>query len=147
MSDTSEPQRLESALTRKVEAERLIEQVAHAVSPGSKPRPSGAGSDYGPSECTAPRTGQVYYTISRQFDAPSGKTGADLVPALRASFERHGFKTANQEDVGEFVRFLGETQYVGFNVLAYNTSRLVQINLDTECGSPEPSSPDTATAP
>ncbi|HEU5008654.1 MAG TPA: hypothetical protein VFT67_16900 [Jatrophihabitantaceae bacterium] len=145
MSDTSEPHRVESALTRKAEAEHLIDQVAHDVVPGANVRAEQA--DIGPSQCTSPLKGQVYYTIQREFDAPSGKTGADLVPALRAAFEHHGMQTENQETVGDRIRFTGGTDYVGFAVLAYNTSRLVQINLDTECGSPESSTPNTATAP
>lgn len=146
MTDGPHTQQVEPALTRKAQAEQLIEQVAAEVSPGSKPRPSGPGADYGPSRCTAPLQAQVYYTISRQFDAPAGKAGADLVPALRAAFEKRGFKTANQETAGDHVGFLGATKYVGLNVLAYNNSRLVQINLDTECGSPEPAD-STATSP
>lgn len=129
---------VESAVARKAQAERLIDEVAREVVPGVQVRLAEPGPNAGPTPCTSPLKGQVYYSIFREFDAPVGKTGADLVPALRAAFGRHGFTTAGQEKAGDNVSFLGSNSYVGFNVLAYTSSRLVQVNLDTECGSPEP---------
>lgn len=143
MADTSDPHQVETAAARKQQAERLIDQVVRDVVPGAKVRAE--QPDIGPIQCTSPLHGQVYFTIQREFDAPTGKTGADVVPALRAAFEKHGMQTENEETVGDHIGFTGGTDYVGFNVLAYNTSPLVQINLDTQCGSPEPS--DSTAAP
>jgi len=123
------------------QAESLVAEIAAAVSPGAKVTNNGA--DYGPSDCTAPLSGLVYYSISRQFDAPHGKTGADLVAQLIEQLHAHGYRTDTPNTLGDYVSFEAQTDYVGLDVLAYKQDGLIQINIDTECGAPDDG--DTAT--
>ncbi|MCL2781366.1 MAG: hypothetical protein FWD74_07765 [Actinomycetia bacterium] len=137
---------LEPATQRVTEAEQLLTQIATAVSPGAKLSKYDDQGRYSAepdvwTACTAPLKGQVYKGIVRFFEAPAGRTGADLAPALMRQFEAHGFHISHNgaiNDVGDHVDFRGQTQSTDFSLLAYKNSRQIQINFGTQCGSPPP---------
>jgi hypothetical protein len=131
---------VESALARKAEADRMVREIAAALSPDSAVR--AFTPDIDPTPCTAPLNGQVYYTISREFDAPIGSSGADLIPGLIAQLRARGFSTDQPNTLGDFVSFVAANTYVGLNALGMKRSRTVRINIDTQCGTPEPGSQD-----
>lgn len=139
----------ESALDRVAEAEKLVADIAVAVSPGSVV--TKGGDDVGPTDCTSPFKGQVWYTISRAFNSPAGTTGSSLLPAIIDQLHNRGFKTDTVNPLGDLSTVNAAGGNVGVGVLAYHESRLIWINVDTQCGAPSeqdlfPSAP-TSTSP
>jgi hypothetical protein len=131
---------VESALARKAEADRMVREIAAALSPDSAVR--AFTPDIDPTPCTAPLNGQVYYTISREFDAPIGSSGADLAPGVIAQLRARHFEIDEPNTLGDHISVTAGTNVVDLSVLAMKDSRTVRINIDTQCGTPEPGSQD-----
>jgi hypothetical protein len=127
---------LVSAATRVKEAEALITAIARVVVPTGTITPNGLA--IGPTDCTAPYRGQVYWSISRFANIPARlhKTGQDLIPAVQTELGRHGFWVTNDGPGAGFTELRGGNDVVGFSVLGPDSKPLLQFNIDTQCGAP-----------
>jgi len=141
-SDVSE--HVQSAEFYLEQARQLITDIAAVVAPGSKPALVG-GSPGVSAYCTAPLTGLVYYSVSRDFDARDGASGASLIPAIIPLLHSHGYRTGRQGQTAGWASVPAETDYVGLSVMGNPDGPTVRITIDTRCGTPEPDGVDSAT--
>jgi len=115
------------------QARQLITSIAETVAPHSAMHaPLG---DSGPMDCSAPLRGLQYYSIDREFDAPAGKTGADLLPAIATELHKYGYQTMNSEVAGQ-AGLRAATTLADMVVTGSYTSPLVHFGIETQCGTP-----------
>jgi hypothetical protein len=118
------------------EAEQLIADIAHTIAPTATV--SVYETDTGPTPCSAPFEGDVWWTITRLVHIPKGQgvNGKDLIPAVAAQLEQRGYWVDNDGPHGAFTRLRAGTTLVGMSVLGYTDAPTIQFNIDTECGTP-----------
>jgi hypothetical protein len=138
-------EQVQSAEFYRDQAIQLITDIAAAVAPGSKLTPGGGAPWVGPVGCTAPLTGLFYYTVSRDFDARDGASGASLIPAIIPLLHSHGYRTGPQGATAGWASVPAQTDYVGLRVMGNPDSPTVRININTRCGTLAPSGVDSAT--
>jgi hypothetical protein len=129
------------------QAVQLITDIAHAVSPGATvPDVDSDGAPWvGPTPCDKPLQGLVYWSVDRDFDAPEGKTGADLIPAVAEQLREHGFSTSGLEQTAGWASVRASTKYVGLLAMGDPNGRTVRIGIDARCGLPAPDGGDPGT--
>jgi hypothetical protein len=125
-----------AATTYVHQAERLIADIAHTIAPGSTVTKDEA--DTGPSDCTAPFKGDVYWTITRLVHIPKsqGMTGQDLIPAVTSQLKERGYEVTNDGPGAGYTRLRAGTDVIDMSVLGYTNAPTIQFNIDTECGTP-----------
>jgi hypothetical protein len=125
-----------AATTYVHQAEQLITDIAHAIAPGYTI--SDFTSAAGPTDCSAPFKGDVWWTIFKLVHIPKsqGVTGQDLIPAVTAQLEERGYWVDNDGPGAGYTRLRAGTTLVGMSVLGYTNAPTIQFNIDTECGTP-----------
>jgi hypothetical protein len=135
-----------TAIVYLEQARAMVAALAQAVVPGVAVKQT--GSDGPPSKCEAPLTGLTYFSIFRDFDAPAGRTGASLLPAITAELKKQGFVTAAAEPGGAFTVVNAEKdKKVGVAAMGSPTSSLVRIGVSTRCGKPTAADDDVDMEP
>ena len=141
VSDTTE-----TAIVYLQQARAIVVALAQAVVPGVTVKQT--DSDGPPAKCEAPLSGLAYFSIFRDFDAPAGRTGASLLPAITAELKKQGFLTAPAEPGGAFIFVNAEKdRKISLAAMGSPTSSLVRIGVDTQCGKPTPADDDVDMEP
>jgi hypothetical protein len=135
----------ESAGVYRDQAIQLITDIAAAVAPGSTPTPLDGAVAVGPAPCTAPLKGLYYYSIGRQFDGPTGSTGADLIPAITDQLRQRGFQINPLGTHGPELVLGAATQWLDLSVMGAIDGPSVRIAIDSRCGT-NPDNPPSPTA-
>ncbi len=142
----SVPENTETAIAYLTQARQMVAQLAQAVVPGATLRQT--GSDGPPRDCAAPLKGLTYFSIFRDFDAPSGKTGASLLASITAQLKEMGFITAASDTQAAFVVVNAEKdKKVGVAAMASPTTSLIRIGVSTQCGRPTSADDDVGIDP
>ena len=136
----------QTAIVYLQQARSMVAALAQAVVPGATVKQT--GSDGPPQDCRAPLTGLKYFSIYRDFSAPSGHTGESLLPAIATELKKQGFITSAAETGGAFVVFQAEKdKKVGLSAMGSPTSSLVRIGVSTQCGTSSPADYDVGIEP
>ena len=136
----------QTAIVYLQQGRQLIADVATAVVPGAVVKQT--VSDGPPGNCKSPLSGFVYFSISRDFDAPGGHTGSSMLPAIAAELKSRGFSTTPTESGGAFdTLHATKDDEVGVAAMGSPSSSLIRIGLDTQCGKPSAEDDDVGIAP
>lgn len=141
VSDTTE-----TAIVYLQQARAIVAALAQAVVPGVTVKQT--VSDGPAAKCEAPRSGLTSFSISRDFDAPAGHTGASLLPAITAELKKQGLLTAPADLGGAFIFVNAEKdKKIGLAAMGSPSSSLVRKGVDTQCAKPTPADHDVDMEP
>ncbi len=136
----------QTAIVYLQQGRQLIADVAKAVVPDAVVKQT--VSDGPPGKCKSPLDGFVFFSISRDFEAPAGHTGSSVLPAIATALKSRGFSTTPTESGGAFdTLHATKDDSVGVAAMGSPTSGLIRIGVDTQCGKASAEDDNVGTAP